>query len=71
MTNNEIGVMLREYQQAKILVKKRRVELMRVAVDMFGMSQSDAQSLDVAMFLDGYLVGQGMKQDWRDIPAID
>lgn len=39
--------------------------MVRVCVEHFGMSQSDAVKMDLAAFLDGYLVGHGIIQSWR------
>ena len=40
---------------------------MRFAIEQLGMSQQDAKDRPIEVFLDGYLVGQGMQQSWRNI----
>jgi len=67
--NSEIAGLLRDYQQAKNKTKELRAEMMRVAVDELGMEQKEAQQANLETFLDGYLVGQGMQQSWRNIGA--
>jgi hypothetical protein len=41
--------------------------MLRIAIEELGMDQRDAMNIDIATFLDGYLVGRGMQQSWRDI----
>lgn len=67
MTNAEIAGLLVEYRKLKARTKEMRTELVRVAVEELGMEQQDAAGMDLAVFLDGYLVGQGMQQGWRNI----
>ena len=42
-----------------------RVEMLRVAVKELGMEQNEALHANLEVFLDGYLVGQGVVQAWR------
>ena len=63
--NYEISGLLRHSQQMKKNARKLRVELLRVAVDELGMEQNAALQSNLEVFLDGYLVGQGMLQSWR------
>lgn len=69
MTNLEIAGLLREYALAKNKTKEVRAEMMRVAVEELGLEQKEAQQANLETFLDGYLVGQGMMQSWRNIGA--
>jgi hypothetical protein len=65
MTNKEMVDLLREYTRAKTLAKELRIKML-VAVVELGVSQKEAYNIDVTAFLDGYLVGQGIQQSWRD-----
>jgi hypothetical protein len=50
--------------------KNLRTELVRIAVEEMGMDQKEAKEMNMETFLDGYLIGQGMMQSWRNI-ALD
>lgn len=65
MTNAQLADLLRKYSAARNLMRDLRGEMVRVCVEHFGMSQSDAVKMDLAAFLDGYLVGHGIIQSWR------
>ncbi len=65
MTNKEMVDLLRDYTRAKTLAKELRIKML-VAVVELGVSQKEAYNIDVTAFLDGYLVGQGEMQSWRD-----
>ncbi len=64
-TNYEISGLLRHCQQMKKDTRELRVEMLRVAVEELGMEQNEALQANLEVFLDGYLVGQGMIQSWR------
>ncbi len=70
MTNKEMVDLLRDYTRAKTLAKELRIKMM-VAVVELGVSQKEAYNIDVTAFLDGYLVGQGIIQSWRDADTVD
>jgi indole-3-glycerol phosphate synthase len=65
MTNNEIAGLLRDYKQMKQAARGLRMEMLRVAVEELGMEQNEALQANLEVFLDGYLVGQGMMRPWR------
>lgn len=65
MTNYQISALLRHFQQTKKEVRNLHVDMLRVAVDELGMEQNEALQANLEVFLDGYLVGQGMMQSWR------
>jgi len=64
ITNYQISALLRHFQQTKTNVRDFRVEMLRVAVEDLGMEQNEALQANLEVFLDGYLVGQGMMQSW-------
>ncbi len=61
----EIADALRYYARAKNEQKRIRNELVKMAVNYCGIDQSEAVKLDIVTFLDGYLVGNGIIQNWR------
>ena len=65
MSNYQISALLRHCQLTKTKSRQLRLELLRVAVEELGMEQDDALQANLEMFIDGYLVGQGMIQSWR------
>ncbi len=70
MTNKEMVDLLRDYTRAKTLASELRIKML-VAVVELGVSQKEAYNMDVTVFLDGYLVGQGVKQSWRDADNVE
>lgn len=64
-TDYRISALLRHYQKTKNNLRKLRVEMLKVAVKELGMEQDEALQANLEVFLDGYLVGQGMMQSWR------
>lgn len=64
-THYEISGLLRHCQQMKKNTRDLRVEMLRVAVKELGMEQNEALHANLEVFLDGYLVGQGVVQAWR------
>ena len=66
MSNYEISGLLNHCQQMKKNTRKLRIELLRVAVEELGMEQNVALQANLEVFLDGYLVGQGLIQSWRN-----
>lgn len=67
MLNEEIADMLCDYRRAKRDMKEIQTKMIRFVVDDLGMDQQDTTKLDIAAFLDGYLIGRGMQQSWRNI----
>lgn len=63
--NYEIAGLLSRSQQLKQSSRKLRSEMMRVAVEQFGMEQNAALQANLDVFFDGYLVAQGTLQAWR------
>ena len=66
MSNQEIAALLCEYRKAKTRVKEVRAEMMKIAVTEMGMDQKHAKDAMIEDFLDGYLIGQGVQQSWRN-----
>lgn len=60
-----VADLLHRHNAAKRELKKLKVEMMRFAVEELNVDQTDAQKATLEVFLDGYLVGQGVKQAWR------
>ncbi len=65
ITNYQISALLRHGQQTKKRTRDLRLELSRIAVEELGMDQNEALQANLEVFIDGYLVGQGMMQSWR------
>lgn len=65
MTNCEITGLLSRCRQVKQDTRALRVKMLKVAIDELGVEQNEALQANLEVFLDGYLVGQGMMQSWR------
>jgi hypothetical protein len=65
LVSYQISALLRHNQKTKNDSRALRLELLRVAVEELGMEQSDALQANLEVFIDGYLLGQGMMQSWR------
>lgn len=65
MSNVEIARLLRDFKQMKKDARDLRVEMLRVAVEEPGVEQGEALLANLEVFLDGYLLGQGMMKSWR------
>ena len=65
MTSYQISALLRHGQQIKKKSRQLRQELLRIAVEELSMEQDEARQANLEVFIDGYLVGQGMIQSWR------
>lgn len=69
MRLEDVADLLAEYRDTKARVQELRSEMMRFAIEELGMSQQDAKDRPIEVFLDGYLIGQGMQQRWRTIKS--
>ena len=67
MLNEEVADMLCDIRRAKKEAKEIRLKMIKFVVEDLGMDQQDASQMDLMSFLDGYLVGRGMQQSWRNI----
>ena len=71
MTNYEIAGLLQEYQQIKKDTQCLRAEMMRLVVEELGIKQKVAQQANLETFLDGYLVGQEMRESCRRMSSYE
>ena len=65
LVSYQISALLRHSQKTKNDSRTLRLELLRVAVEELGMEQSEALQANLEVFIDGYLLGQGVMQSWR------
>lgn len=65
MTNQDIATLLRTYAAKKNEMKAMRLEMLRAVIEVCGLTREAAGKMDVEVFLDGYLVGQGSVQSFR------
>lgn len=71
MTNGEIANLMCEIRRNKKRTQELRGELLRVAVEELGVEQEHAKKMNLEVFVDGFLIGRGMQQSWRDIGGGD
>ncbi|MBT9169108.1 MAG: hypothetical protein DDT19_02460 [Syntrophomonadaceae bacterium] len=62
MENVDIADLLGDYRRARALVRTLRTEMMQFAVEELGVEQSEILHTNIEVFLDGYLVGRGMRR---------
>jgi hypothetical protein len=69
MRLEEIADLLADYRETKERQKVLKEDMVRVAVEELGMDQQEAirKADQLYVFLDGYLVGQGVQQSWRNM----
>ena len=67
--NKKIADILAEHRRLKAATKENRREMMQVAVEVMGIGQQEAMQMNLEPLLDGYLIGQGVSQEWRGIGA--
>ncbi len=68
--NNKIGTLLCELRETQNTVKEIRADLLRTAFEA-GLDQSTAMKINVADWLDGYLVAQDIVPTYRKIEAVE
>ena len=66
MKLEEIADLLADFRHSKEMQREIRAELVRVAVEVLGIPQAEAVKSDVYAMLDGYLIAQGMRQEYRN-----
>lgn len=68
MRLEDIADLLGEFRDLKERQKVLRDEMAKAAVEVMGLPQDEVvkRANDLPALLDGYLVGQGMRQRWRD-----
>lgn len=66
MNLDDIADLLGEWRESKERQRVLRDEMVKVAVEVLKLPQSDAVKADLPTLLDGYLIGQGKRQKWRD-----
>lgn len=71
MTNGEIANLMCEIRRNKKRTQELRGELLRVAVEELGVEQEHAKKMNLEVFVDGFLIGRGVQQSWRDIKGGD
>lgn len=71
VTNGEIANLMCEIRRNKKRTQELRGELLRVAVEELGVEQEHAKKMNLEVFVDGFLIGRGMQQSWRDIGGGD
>ncbi len=62
----QIANLLRAYYRAKNEQRKLRVLMLDLAITELGVEQKETQAANIEHFLDGYLVGKGVVQSWRN-----
>lgn len=69
MNNAQIAGLLRRQESEKNALRLTRAEMLKVCVDQLGILQADVMKIDPSVLLDGYLIGQGVMQEWRKAEA--
>ncbi len=67
MNNDMIAVVeeMAAYREAKNDMKVARDELLRMSVDITGLTQKEAVNCDVIAYMDGWLMGNGISPSHR------
>lgn len=68
--NNKICNLLYELRETQNVVKEVKADLLRLAFEA-GLDQSTALKINVADWLDGYLVAQGIVPEYRKTEATE
>lgn len=63
--NKRVADLLAEHRRMKEEQKALRVRMLEVAVEHLGVDQREAMQMNLEPLFDGYLIGQGVMQKWR------
>ena len=63
--NKRVADLLAEHRRMKEEQKALRGRMLEVAVVHFGVDQREAMQMNLEPLFDGYLIGQGVMQKWR------
>ena len=68
MRLDDIADLLGEWRENKERQRVLRDEMAKIAVEVLGLPQDQVHKHmgDIPALLDGYLIGQGKRQKWRD-----
>ena len=68
--NNRIGSLLYELRETSNTVKEIKSDMLKAAFEA-GLDQKTAIKINIADWLDGYLVAQGIVPDYRKIESSE
>ena len=63
--NKRVADLLAEHRRMKEEQKALRARMLEVAVEHLGVDQREAMQMNLEPLFDGYLIGQGVMQKWR------
>lgn len=63
--NKRVADLLAEYRRMKEEQKALRARMLEVAVEHLGVDQREAMQMNLEPLFDGFLIGQGVMQKWR------
>lgn len=63
--NKRVADILAEHRRMKEEQKALRGRMLEVAVEHLGVDQREAMQMNLETLFDGYLIGQGVMQKWR------
>lgn len=63
--NKRVADLLAEHRRIKEEQKALRGRMLEVAVEHLGIDQREAMQMNLEPLFDGYLIGQGVMQKWR------
>lgn len=63
--NKRVADLLAEHRRMKEEQKALRARMLEVAVEHLGVDQREAMQMNLEPLFDGFLIGQGVMQQWR------
>lgn len=63
--NKRVADLLAEHRRMKEEQKALRTRMLEVAVEHLGVDQREAMQMNLEPLFDGFLIGQGVMQKWR------
>ena len=69
--NKRVADLLAEHRRMKEEQKALRGRMLEVAVEYLGVDQREAMQMNLEPLFDGFLIGQGVMQKWRQPESVE